>query len=318
MSDQNKQQLTEEDYLRKHLENLENKNNPNTSDNSFQQPKINVQVDNSRTADLQYFAFDVKEFPCGIFYPAGSTIQVRPAQVKEIQAYSMVDDNNFYDIVEKMNDMLAACVRVKYLDGTMGSYLDIKDPDRFYLIFLIRELTFQQGTALTTNAVCTCSSELPIELKRENFKKFETPEKIVKYFDPQSLSFRFTIKNGRTFNLAPPTIGLQKSFTDYIVKENNEKRKPNLSFLKIIPFLLYDRTSITIDGIKAKLTEYEKMDDISFQFLNSAVDKMTFGIEKLKKNCGVCGLEVHTDMIFPDGPSALFVVHDAFDQFIEE
>ena len=311
------EQMSEEDYLKRHLQDLDEgkkavEQKQMNSDIPFQQ------VENVKVSDLQYFAFDVKEFPCGIFYPAGSTIQVRPAQVKEIQAYSMVDDNNFYDIVEKMNDMLAACVRIKYLDGTMGSYLDIKDPDRFYLIFLIRELTFQQGTALTTNASCTCSSELSFELKRENFKKFETPEKIVKYFDPQSLSFRFTIKNGRTYNLAPPTIGLQKSFTDYIVKENNEKRKPNLSFLKIIPFLLYDRTSITIDGIKAKLTEYEKMDDISFQFLNSAVDKMTFGIEKLKKNCGVCGLEVHTDMIFPDGPSALFVVHDAFDQFIEE
>jgi len=32
----------------------------------------------------------------------------------------------------------------------------------------------------------------------------------------------------------------------------------------------------------------------------------------------VCNLEVHTDMIFPNGPSALFVVHDAFEQFIEE
>ncbi len=317
MSDQiNKQTLSEEDYLRKHLESIENKNASNEP--SFQQPKINVQVDNSRTADLQYFAFDVREFPCGIFYPAGSTIQVRPAQVKEIQAYSMVDDNNFYDIVEKMNDMLAACVRIKYLDGSMGSYLDIKDPDRFYLIFLIRELTFQQGTALTTTTTCTCSSELSIELKRENFKKYDLPEKIAKYFDPQSLSFRFSVKSGKTFNLAPPTIGLQKSFTDYIVKENNEKKKQNLSFLKIIPFLLYDRNSITIEGIKAKLLEYEKMDDISFQFLNSAVNKMTFGIEKLKKNCSVCGLEVHTDMIFPDGPSALFVVHDAFEQFIEE
>jgi hypothetical protein len=317
MSEQNKQPLTEEDYLRKHLESLENKNTSQSNTN-FEQPKINVQVDNSRTADLQYFAFDVKEFPCGIFYPAGATIQVRPAQVKEIQAYSMVDDSNFYDIVEKMNDMLAACVRIKYLDGTMGSYLDIKDPDRFYLIFLIRELTFQQGTSLTTNTSCTCSAELPIELKRENFKKYEVSEKIAKFFDPQSLSFRFSVKNGRVFNLAPPTIGLQKSFTEYIIKENNEKRKPNLSFLKIIPFTLCDRSSITIDGIKSKLTDYEKMDDISFQFLNSAVDKMTFGIEKLKKNCHVCGLEVHTDMIFPDGPSALFVVHDAFEQFIEE
>jgi hypothetical protein len=118
--------------------------------------------------------------------------------------------------------------------------------------------------------------------------------------------------------LAPPTIGLQKSFTEYIIKENSEKRKPNLSFLKIIPFMLIDRNSISLDGIKAKVLEYEKMDDISFQFLNSAVQKMSFGIEKLRKKCNTCGLEVTTDMTFPDGASTIFVVHDAFDQFIQE
>jgi hypothetical protein len=312
---ENKQNLSEEEYLKRHLEGLEGKNNTQQTQ-TFNQPKVTI--DNTRVSDLQYFAFDIKEFPCGIFYPPGTTIQVRPAQVKEIQAYSMVDDNNFYDIVEKMNDMLASCVRIKYVDGRVGSYLELKDPDRFYLIFLIRELTFQQGSSLTTNSVCSCGSEVNLELKRINFRNYETPEKIEKFFDPATLSFRFTIKNGRTFHLAPPTIGLQKSFTEYIIKENNEKRKPNLSFLKIIPFLLVDRSSITIEGIKAKLTEYEKLDDISFQFLNSAVEKMTYGIQKLKKNCGVCNLEVHTDMIFPNGPSALFVVHDAFEQFIEE
>ena len=112
----------------------------------------------------------------------------------------MVDDNNFYDIVEKMNDMLSACVRVKYLDGNVGSYLDIRDPDRYYLIFLIRELTFQKGSSLTTNSTCTCNAEVKIELKRENFKSFETPEKIKKYFNPQTMSFQFTVKNGKTFN----------------------------------------------------------------------------------------------------------------------
>ena len=312
MSEQNKQNLSEEEYLRRHLEDLESKSNPQT------QPKIQVQVDNSRISDLHYFAFDIKEFPCGIFYPPGSTIQVRPAQVKEIQAYSMVDDNNFYDIIEKMNDMLSSCVRIKYIDGRIGSYLDIKYPDRFYLIFLIRELTFQQGSSLTTTTNCSCGDQISIELKRENFRTFEISDKISKFFDPQTLSFRFSVKNGRTFNLAPPTIGLQKSFTEYIVKENNEKRKPNLSFLKIIPFMLFDRSSITLEGIKAKLTEYEKIDDISFQFLNAAVEKMSFGIQKLNKKCTTCGLEVTTDMTFPDGPSALFVVHDAFDQFIKK
>ena len=314
MSEQNNQNLSEEEYLRRHIEQIENK----SSSQNYNQPKVNIQVDNSRLSDLQYFAFDIKEFPCGIFYPPGTTIQVRPAQVKEIQAYSMVDDNNFYDIIEKMNDMLSSCVRVKYIDGRVGSYLEVKDPDRFYLIFLIRELTFQQGGNLNTSTDCSCGEQIQIDLKRENFKNFEVSEKIVKYFDPQTLSFRFSIKNGRTFNLAPPTIGLQKSFTEYIVKENGEKRKPNLSFLKIIPFMLFDKTSISLDGIKSKLPEYEKIDDISFQFLNSAVEKMSFGIEKLKKKCDSCGLEVTTDMTFPDGPSALFVVHDAFEQFIEE
>ena len=160
MSEQNK--MTEEEYLKKHLGSLESKNQaPVSSDIPFaEQPKI----DSTRTTDLQYFNFDVKEMPCGLFYPAGTVVMVRPAQVKEIQSYSMVDDNNFYDIVEKMNDMLSACVRVKYLDGSIGSYLDIKDPDRYYLIFLIRELTFQQGSALTTNATCTCNAETAIEL----------------------------------------------------------------------------------------------------------------------------------------------------------
>lgn len=316
MSEQNN--LSEEDYLRKHLEGIETKSQPQQQKQEIRQDQP-TRVENSRISDLHYFAFDAKSFPCGMFYPSGATIQIRAAEVKEVQAYSMVDDTNFYDIVEKMNEILASCVRVKYLDGKIGSYLDIRDPDRYFLIFLIRELTFQQGSSLTAPPVgCSCGNDVQIELKRENFKFYKIDEKIEKYFDFGTSSFRFKIKGNRVFNLAPPTIGLQKSFTDYIIKENAEKRKPNLSFLKIIPFLLYDRTSITLEGIKTKLEEYQKMDDVSFQFLNSAVEKMTFGIEQLKKKCSLCGLEVHTEMIFPNGASGIFVIPNAFDEFIEE
>lgn len=309
------QNLSEEEYLRKHLEELESSKVQNNSNPT----KPKVVTDNTRVSELQYFNFDVKEFPCAIFYPPGTIIKVRAAQVKEIQAYSMVDDNNFYDIVEKMNDMLSSCVRVQYSDGNVGSYLDLRDPDRYYLVFLIRELTFQQGSNLVTKTSCKCGvEEVSIELTRENFRYFEPHERINKFYNPSLRCFTFETVNGKVFNLAPPTIGLQKSFTDYIIKENAEKRKPNLSFLKIIPFLLHDRTSITIEGVKSKLDEFQKLDDVSFQFLNSAVEKMSFGIKELVKNCPSCGLEVRSDMIFPDGPSAIFVIHDAFDQFIKE
>lgn len=314
----NTENLSEEEYLKRHLSDIE-------ADKSQQQPfSTDIPLNNaepvieSRVNDLQYFSFDIRELPCGKFYPTGTLFMVRPAQVREIQAYSMVDDNNFYDIVEKMNGMLQSCVRIKYPDGKMGSFLEVKDQDRLFLIFLIRELTFQQGNELSVKTICpTDNTEIQIELKRQNFVFHEIDEKLVKFFNPATSSYKFRLKNGKEYEVTPPNIGLQKAFTDYIIKENNEKRQPNLAFLKIIPFMLPGRSSITYDGIKAKLKEFEEMDDISFQFLNSAISKMTFGIKELKKICP-CGEEVHTDMQFPNGASGIFVIHNAFEAYIKE
>ena len=308
------QEMSEEDYLKRHLNDLDAGKNPNNfNDNTTQKPV----VEGARVSDLQYFNFDIRELPCGQFYPTGTLFMVRPAQVKEIQAYSMVDDQNFYDIVEKMNDILQSCVRVKYSDGKIGSYLDIKDQDRLFLVFLIRELTFQSGNSLSVNAKCSCGQEVAISLNKENFVFHEIDEKLAKFYSRNSGSYHFKTVNGKTFELTPPNIGLQKAFTEYIMKENNEKRNPNLAFLKIIPFMMNGRTSITYDGVKAKVKEFEEMDDISFQFLNAAVGKMTFGIKELKKLCQ-CGEEVHTDMQFPNGASSIFVIHDAFEAYIKE
>ena len=306
--------MSEEDYLKRHLNDIDpSKNQSNFNDNTTQKPV----VEGTKVSDLQYFNFDIRELPCGQFYPTGTLFMVRPAQVKEIQAYSMVDDQNFYDIVEKMNDILQSCVRVKYSDGKIGSFLDIKDQDRLFLVFLIRELTFQSGSSLSVNAKCSCGQEVPIELNKENFVFHEIDEKLERFYNRNSGSYTFKTVNGKTFELTPPNIGLQKAFTDYIMKENNEKRNPNLAFLKIIPFMMNGRTSITYEGVKAKVKDFEEMDDISFQFLNAAVGKMTFGIKELKKTC-TCGEEVHTDMQFPNGASSIFVIHDAFEAYIKE
>jgi len=309
------QEMSEEDYLKRHLQDQETgKNQNNFNDNTITQKPV---VEGSRVSDLQYFNFDIRELPCGQFYPAGTLFMVRPAQVKEIQAYSMVDDANFHDIVEKMNDMLQSCVRVKYSDGRIGSYMDIKDQDRLFLVFLIRELTFQSGNSLSVNAKCSCGEEVAIELKKENFVFHEIDSKLEKFYNRSTGSYNFKTVNGKSFELTPPNIGLQKAFTDYILKENSEKKSPNLAFLKIIPFMMGGRNSITYDGVKAKLKEFEEMDDISFQFLNAAVGKMTFGIKELKKVCA-CGEEVRTDMQFPNGASSIFVIHDAFEAYIKE
>lgn len=302
----------EEEYLKKHLTSVENQKN-----NEIQQTETKTKVNNVLTKELDFSHYDISELPCGQFYPKGSTFMIRAANVREIQAYSMVDESNFYDVVEKINSILQNCVRIKYADGTVGSYLDVKDQDRIYLIFCIRELTFQAGNNLSVNHKCVCGEDINIPLIRNNFKFYDINPKLDKYFSASTRSFIFSLKSGKTYEMAPPNIGIQKAFTDYIVKETNEKRPPNMAFLKIIPFMLIGRNSITYEGIQAKLKEFEQLSNEDFQFLNSAVSMMTFGIEELKKVC-VCGEEVHTEMQFPNGISGIFVIHDAFDTYIKE
>jgi len=308
-----KKNMSEEDILKNHIKEVEKGPERKPDQN------INISKDSTKVGDLNFFNFDIKELPCGNFYPQGTLLMLRPAMVKEIQNYSMVDDTNLYDVIEKMNDILRSCVRVKYQDGRLASYLDIKDQDRIYLIFAIRELTFQKGNSLSVKSTCPeCQTENQVELIRGNFRFHKMDEKIMKYYNRSSNSFLFKTKSGDEFEISPPTIGIQKSFTDYIIKENSEKRTPNLSFLKIIPFMLNGKSSIEYDEIKEKLVKFETMSDMSFQFLNSAVSKMTFGIKEMCKTCESCGLEIHTDMQFPNGSSSIFVIHDAFEAFIEE
>jgi hypothetical protein len=308
-------EMSEEDFLKQHLQEREKKSSDFNPAKNMAEQIVVQNVDNTKVSDLQYFHFDIKDLPCGKFYPTGTSLMIRPAMVKEIQSYSMVDDNNFYDIVEKMNDMLQSCVRVKYSNGNIGSYLDVKDQDRLYLVFTIRELTFQKGNTLAVT-VPHGAGDAQIELIRDNFKFHEIDEKLEKFFNKSKNCYVFKTINGKEFELTPPNIGIQKAFTDYIIKENNENRTPNLAFLKIIPFMLEGRNSITYEGIKAKLKDFEEMDDISFQFLNAAVGKMTFGIKELVKN--INGEEVRAEMQFPNGASGIFVVHDAFEAFIEK
>ena len=309
--------MNENDYLKKHLESLEN-NNSGSDNNHINNIHTNT-LDTTKTiSELTYIPFDTSILPCGLFYPSGTTILIRAATVKEIQAYSMVDDKNYYDVVDKMDEILSSCVRVKLADGTKKTYMELRDPDRYFVTFLIREITFQNGNTLTTNTQCTCGTDNNLPLTTNNFTKYDIDPKLESFYNKSEKCFIFETQNNKTFKLAPPKIGLQKGFIEYIIKMTSEKKKMNMSFLKIIPFTLYDRNSITQEGIDAKLEEFQKMDDMSFQFLNSAVEKLTFGIKNIKSECSNCGLEVHSTTIFPNGPSGVFVIHDAFERFIKK
>lgn len=276
----------------------------------------------------EFMVIPLDLLPCGNFYKQGTKISIRGAKVQEVQDYSVVDDKNYIDITDKMNGILKSCVKFINPDGTQGSYKNVKDADRLYLIFMIRELTFPGGRNLSKEVSCShCHHEFSIEFrathsdkKHKTFVNHGMPEKIAKFFDEFDRVYRIPLKdkdgNSVPYELAPPTIGLQEVlFGDIKMKVQMEK-EPNVAFLKVIPFQLHDKISITPEGIKAKEQEFRNMDMTNFQILNQVINQMMFGIKELKTNCPECGQEVRTDMSFPEGASSLFVIPDAFEQLI--
>ena len=270
----------------------------------------------------EYLQIPLEVLPCGMFYKSGTKISIRAAKVQEVQAYSVVDDNNYLDITEKMNMILASCVKYMYANGMQGSYKDLRDGDRLFLIFMIRELTFPGGKNLSKDVTCSnCEHEFKMELRatssdkvQKSFVNYEMPEKLSKFFDPQERVFVFNIDNV-DYKLAPPTIGIQEIFFGDIKTKIQGEKNPNVAFLKLASFMLHDRAKITEEGIKAKEQEFKRMDMKTFQILNQAVNQMMFGIKEMKNQCPSCGAEVHTDMSFPAGASTIFVVSDALDEY---
>ena len=270
----------------------------------------------------EYMVIPLDILPCGLFYKPGTKISIRAARVQEVQAYSVVDDNNYLDITEKMNSILSSCIKYTSPNGSQESYKDIRDGDRLFLIFMIRELTFPGGKNLSKDVTCgNCGNEFKMELRatssdkiEKSFVNHEMPQKLAKFFDPQERVFVFNI-NGVDYKLAPPTIGIQEKFFGDIKTKIQGEKNPNVAFLKLASFMLHDRNTITEDGIKAKEQEFKRFDMKTFQILNQAIGQMLFGIKEMKNNCPSCGLEVRTDMSFPVGASNIFVIPDAFDQY---
>jgi len=281
-----------------------------------------ILVDNNL---MDFLTVDLSAIPSGIFYKPGTKIMIRAANVSEVQAYSAIVNDNLVDVTEKMNEMLSRCVRIKFPNGMMGSYKDLRDNDRIFLIFMIRELTFQKNVNLAKDVKCDeCDHDFKIQYRatpnkesKKTFVNHEVDEKLKEFFNANERVFEFNV-NGKTWKIAPPTISLQEAFFKSIKETVQNGKTPNVSFMKIIPYTLTQLRTISEEGIKAKEEEFKKMDMEEFQFLNQAVEKLEFGIKELCSECPSCGMEVHTEFTFPEGASSIFVIPSIFDKFAKK
>ena len=253
----------------------------------------------------------------GRFYRNDFEIFIRPARVNEIRDFSTIDETNIKDIDEKLNGIILSCAKVMY-GSQRGSYKDILEEDRIFVILSIRELTFKDGEQKllmpVTKKACknsTCKSQESVELKTSNLQ-FSVPDDIIeKYYDHTNRCYSVETKNYGIIRMAPPTIGVMRSITDYI-RDKDEKGQPwDKSVLSVLPYLQREWRGWNEKEIFASMTAFQGWDSTKYSIIYRLAEQMKVGVKpEMNYPCQSCGEEVTVPLSFPGGIKSLFIISD--------
>jgi hypothetical protein len=193
------------------------------------------------------------------------------------------------------------------------SFKDLKEEDRIFIIMAIRDLTFSKGeNNLVLRPVCKeCNHENELIVNNNTFDRTELSQQILKYYTEETRIFEVTTKSSGTIKIAPPSIGVMMEVTKFIRKQQEEGKKIDQSFIKVLPYMTQDWRGFTESYIKNLEIEFMTWNSTKYQTMNSLVDLCRVGVkENLHMECAKCGTEVSTPISFPGGIKSLFVISD--------
>ena len=291
-------------------------------------PKNKIQGTIPSPKVIRDFAFEkdkyeeviISDLPYSDFYYPGSKMFFRECVVKEIQRYSQLDENSIFDFKDKLNDIIESCVMFQNSDGSLGTYEQIMDGDRTWLIYLIREKTFTKGKTLSVKVSYKEDDEVKstnIELIRQNIEIWRGQD-VMEYFDKKTRTFIFeTVLKDEPFIIKPPTIGLKRCFDHYLKIQKENDVEINTTFFKIAPFMKPNISFMDWDELEDYQRWFEGTltpDDFSFLF-DMIENHLKIGIRGLKKNMDVG--TIRSRKMYPNKLTTLFLLPNAFKSYLK-
>jgi len=262
----------------------------------------------------------------GVYYPEGTKLAIRSAEVREIRHFSTIDDDDRLDIEDKLSYILDRCLRMDFPDEGVVSYLDLKQEDRFFIIMAIRDLTFVRGEnsiMLQTTKRCNETPDCPfnngIELRTGVLSSYELDDRINKYYDVESRTFLFDVKRiGKKIEMSIPSIGVTKAISRFISDMSRKGTEIDDGFIKIAPFIFNEWRDLTSDRILTQMREADYWTKEEYSLYFELSEKIRIGTElEVKQKCPVCGdKEVTAAINFPSGFRSLFVISDIFGELL--
>lgn len=259
----------------------------------------------------------------GMFYPEGTTILIKPALVEEIRHFSTIDENDPLDLDDKLNMVMSKCLMLKFPDRH-ASWKDLKEEDRFCLVFAIRDITFKNGeNKLFINMQCgnTCAGDgsyfEKIEMKNENFEYYEIDPKLMRHFSNEEKCFVINNPKVGVIKLYIPSLGVTTFIKNYMREKIKKGERYDKTFLKVAPFMFSDWRNLNDKLYQKVESDSWGWNPLKLSAILQMAEMIRFGVKtKITRQCNKCGAEVATNLTFPGGIRSLFLYASPLDELL--
>lgn len=264
-------------------------------------------------ADLGYKNIDLESLPSqGMFYPTGTQIAVRAATVSEIRHWSTIEEDDLLAVDDMINYVIERCCRIK-IPGASSSWKDIKDVDRFYIIFSIREFTFKDGE----NKIYIQTSEGDkVEVRKEMIRYFTLHPKLEKFYDQSKRYIELKLKNGEQIDVHMPSIGVTQFIKNYIRGKQQQQQTFDQAFIKYASFLFGDWRTLTQPNYEKAVRDSGTWSLQKLSVLSKMTDYLGDGIQPELLYNTPSGMEVTAPLNFEGGIKSIFLISDIFDELV--
>lgn len=248
----------------------------------------------------------------GLFYPVGTKIFIKAASGAEIKHWSTIDENDQYSIEETLNFIVERCAKI-VIPGMRASYKDLKDIDRFWLLFAIREYTFKDGENRLYADIPTGKGSEKVEVTKDVINYYTPSEKMMKRYDEKTRSFIFNLSNGEVVNLYYPNVGISTFMKDYRQIKEAQRESIDEDFARYALFLFPDWRGLSVET-------YKQEEQKSFGWSIHKISLLSKFVDLVKESINptmtveVSGAEVTVPLNFRGGLKAIFLISDILDE----
>ena len=248
----------------------------------------------------------------GLFYPDGTEIAIKAAESAEIRHWSTIDESDLSALDDMLNYIIERCAAVKFPDGAMSSWKDLKEVDRFYILLAIREKSFQKGENMLQVKI---SETKKVDVRKEMVDYITFDERLMKHYSPEKrcISLKFK-KSGRVIDVNLPSVGVTNWLKNYVIRKSQMQEPFDADFLNFAPFVIQDWRGLNDAAYEKYIYESTAWSNAEISMLTEIRQIFADTINPVIKYQDEQGGERTIPLNFQGGIKSVFLISDPFSE----